>query len=150
MNIIDFPMKCCGMVEASELSLGLCVYDAEGNFVRNVNDDDYDKMFAKIEEHQRKYQRNCSVIALAPAIQLAATKAALRNGYKEVFKFFNPNSYNQVSVFVKTLWKDHADYDRALASGEHQKPDRIHAIRGIPPYTVNVIDTEEGKALHAM
>jgi hypothetical protein len=149
MEINDYPMHCCGIVEASNLSLGSYVYDRHGGYVRNINDEDYDRMFAKIEEHQRKYQRNCAMITLS-SNQRTPMRAALRNGYKEVFKFFNPNSYALVSVLVKTLWSDVEEYEKAVSSGSHTKADAQYSVHGVPIYTVNVINVKEEDSLHAM
>jgi hypothetical protein len=91
MNIVDFPMNCCAMVQAQGL-----------NYPRK-------SVFEALENHQRKHKRNCAMITLSE-VQGTAIERATEAGFKKVFEFYNPNSTNMIGIYVKTLFDGSEDF----------------------------------------
>jgi hypothetical protein len=134
MILTDYPMKCCGMVEASGFSF--YPFTKEGGYLteeqRQAN---WDTLFNLIEEHQKKHRRNCAMITLAA--QPEAEAQAINRGWTKVFEFYNPNSENMVKIYTKVLWKSEAEYYQAKEDGypepardlwTRKQPDVEHTI----------------------
>lgn len=127
MKIKDWPMACCGMLEAYEISAGLAssveVMGPFGSYF-NSSDEDWERHFAQIEEKQKAWRRNCAMMTLSTQ-QGEAQRHALRLGWEPIFKFYNPNSFNEVTLFVKVLWKDVNEYGQAVEAGYDPPRNRV-------------------------
>jgi hypothetical protein len=131
MILTDFPMKCCGMVEASGISF------------RSFNEDrtekemqaKWDTLFDLIEEHQKRHRRNCAMITLAA--QEVAEAEAIKRGWTKVFEFYNPNSENMVKIYTKVLWESEEEYERAKEDG-YPEPHRDLWMRKQPDIAHNI------------
>lgn len=120
MKIQDYPMKCCGMVQAS----GFNVSDLRGTGVRihhegleqwterYATDEDWINYFKQIEEHQLKHRRNLAMITLSEYNQHKAMEIAERLGYKMIQRFYNPNSGFHVRMYTKVLWETLEEYKK--------------------------------------
>jgi hypothetical protein len=118
MILTDFPMKCCGMVEAS--GIGFRSWNDKGEYyTEEERQAKWDTLFSLIEEHQKRHRRNCAMITLAA--QEVAEAQAVKRGWTKVFEFYNPNSENMVKIYTKVLWESKEDYKQALEDG-YQKP----------------------------
>jgi hypothetical protein len=117
MILTDFPMKCCGMVEASGIAVSWSYNEETETSYRDPAK--WDTLFNLIEEHQKKHRRNCAMITLAA--QPEAEREAINRGWTKVFEFYNPNSENMVKIYTKVLWESEEDYKQALEDG-YQKP----------------------------
>jgi hypothetical protein len=124
MQLYDYPMKCCGMVEAFNINAGIPETGTikVGEFLLPVStDEDWEVHFKKIEEHQRKHRRNCAMMTLS-SVQTKARGHAERLGWKNVFEFYNPNSYHDVGIYVKVLWDSREAYQKEVDSGQYEIP----------------------------
>lgn len=122
MKIQDYPMKCCGMVQAFGFnhwdnipSTGIRIHN-EGTpdqwSERYTTDEDWITYFKQIEDHQYKHRRNLAMITLSEATQKKAIEIAERLGYKMIQKFWNPNSGFHVRIYTKVLWETPDEYKK--------------------------------------
>jgi hypothetical protein len=131
MRLVDYPMACCGLVTAEEIAqkvpmTGKVEYDEwDGTkFYESVStDEDWDNHLKTIEQHQLKYRRNCALMTLA-SHQESAIAVVQRNGWKEVFSFYNPNSGFKVYIYTKVLWENADAYRQAVKEGYVIPPTR--------------------------
>lgn len=128
MRLVDYPMDCCGLVEAKWITsgveaTGVLIEDFGGREYKSnySTDEDWDNHLKQIEEHQLKYCRNCALLTLA-SYQNDAIKAVERNGWKVIHEFYNPNSCFRVRIYQKTLWNSSDEYRQAVKAG-YKKPD---------------------------
>jgi hypothetical protein len=113
MILTDFPMKCCGMVEASGISFR--PYNEDRYYTEEEKQEKWNTLFNLIEEHQKRHCRNCAMITLAA--QEVAEAEAIKRGWTKVFEFYNPNSENMVKIYTKVLWESEADFQQARKDG---------------------------------
>jgi hypothetical protein len=120
MKLYDYPMSCCGMVEAGGIQ-------ARWDYsIDNYHQSDWDTLFGHIEKHQLDHRRNCAMISLSTQ-QRHAQEEAVKRGWVKVHEFWNPNSGNKVSLYTKVLWADEEAYREAERNG-YQRP-RLDATR---------------------
>jgi hypothetical protein len=115
-KIVDRPMTCCGMLEAS--GFNDIVKDELGT--RYANDNDRLGFFAAIEQAQVEDKRNCALISLSDD-QPSALAQAKQHGYRVVFEFYNPNSGNKVYLLTKLLWEDTNEYEHWRENQEQEE-----------------------------
>jgi hypothetical protein len=119
MKLVDYPMDCCGIVEASGINLGEDRRETDPA----KREAAWDRVFDRITEHQKNHRRNCAMITLSDN-QPEARAAAEARGWISVFEFFNPNSYNKVRIYTKVLWPSRKEYGERETSGEYRTPPR--------------------------
>lgn len=129
MKLIDYPMNCCGMVEASGIGVNGHYNEQLREFY--YDDADWDLLFKRIEEHQLKHRRNCALISLSEE-QDRAREAAEKRGWGKVFEFYNPNSSNMVALYTKVLWESSAAYKNAEKEGYKEPFPRSNWTRAQP------------------
>lgn len=121
MKIQDYPMKCCGMVQAFGFNsydvptTGVRIHEEGTRFQwseRYSTDEDWINYFKQIEEHQLKHRRNLAMITLSEYSQQKAIEIAERLGYKMIQKFWNPNSGFHVRIYTKVLWETPEEYKK--------------------------------------
>lgn len=126
MKLNDYPMKCCGMVEASDITTGVpATFERKFSDERygdwteyETSDEDWENHFKRIEEHQRKHRRNCALMTLAVNYQKTAIAQVERLGWKCILEFYNPNSSGKVRVYSKVLWDGETSYNEDLKAGK--------------------------------
>lgn len=126
MYIQDYPMSCCGMLQARMIYEGVKKSGWENSRYGDYptwTEKDWEDQFAKIEKQQREWRRNCAMITLSSE-QREAQKHAVRLGWKAVHEFYNPNSLNMVTIYVKTLWDSAEEYNEEVNRGEYEAPYR--------------------------
>jgi hypothetical protein len=135
MYIQDFPMKCCGLVEAYQFSVS---YAIAGKDSYPTVEEQWDILFNAIERHQRTLSRNCALITLSSE-QEDALEQAQKRGFKIVHKFINPNSENDNYILAKTLWNTLEDYEKEGYGRDSRK--KVRWTRAYKSYSVNWYDS---------
>lgn len=112
-EIIDTPMKCCGMVMAQGFNETISTGKKSpyGNFmeVRSAAKKDFEDRLDAVVNHQETHGRNCAIITLSTD-QFNVKEIAEERGFKVVHEFYNPNSDNQVYILARVDYENKDAY----------------------------------------
>jgi hypothetical protein len=127
MEITQSPMKCCGMLQASQFDTRQYQVhkDSTGDMryarsYRNRTADELKAEFQRVIDTLAMEGRNCAMITLVKEIPelVNAAKAA---GFQTIQEFYNPNSGNTICIMTYLRYKSKEYY--VAAHGEDEDED---------------------------
>lgn len=123
-EIVDKPMKCCGLIEGSGFEENVPTGETREGFggrkypvYRNPTVEDEEKRIGYLLQNAETFERSCALITLSE-VQTLAIKAAEKLGFKRILEFFNPNSDNMVYLYAKHEWNSEDEYRDAKGFDE--------------------------------